>query len=363
MKNKTLTLKELAGMSEAKLIGNADYEILNVESLEEATFSDVSFLGNPRYISAMQRSSAGAIFITQELWEQLFSKNESCRNFLIVENPTRAFQIAIDAFHGHKVETTGFEGIHPMAVVHPTAKLGSNVTLGPHTVIDKGVVIGDNSFIGSGCYIGPYTKIGSDCCLHPNVTIREHCTLGNRVIIQPGAVIGSCGFGYQPDKSGRHQKLNQVGDVVIGDDVEIGANAAIDRARFKSTIIGRGTKIDNLVQIGHGAVIGEDNLIIAMTGMAGSSKTGKHVILAGHVGVAGHITLKDGVVVAAYSGVTRSLEKGKYGGIPAKPLSEYNRNAVHLRNVEKTIHEVKNLKKQLSEIEAKLTEKQDFKPE
>lgn len=352
MTQKALTLQQLAEMTKARLVGNPQHCVTNVEGLEEATKCDISFLANPRYVAAMQKSQAGAIFITDAVWEGSFAGQEMDRNFLLVDNPSAAFQQAIEAFHGQKDELTGFEGIHPTAVVHPSAIIEKGVSIGPHAVVDKGVTIGAGTSIGTGCYIGPYTKIGNDCQLHPKVTIRERCQLGNRVILQPGAVIGSCGFGYISDAKGRHQKLNQLGDVVIGDDVEIGANTTVDRARFKTTEIKRGTKIDNLVQIGHGVVIGEDNIIIAQTGIAGSSKTGRHVILAGHVAVAGHLTLADGVMVAGCSGVTRSLKfAGKYGGIPAVPLAQYNRNAVHLRNIEATKQHIKDLEERLEQLE------------
>jgi UDP-3-O-[3-hydroxymyristoyl] glucosamine N-acyltransferase len=226
------------------------------------------------------------------------------------------------------------------------------VTIGPHAVIDKGVTIGTGSTIGAGCYIGPYSSIGIDCQIHPHVTIRERCILGNRVILQPGVVIGGCGFGYLLDASGHHKKLNQLGTVILEDDVEIGSNSTIDRARFKETRISRGSKIDNLVQIGHGVIIGEDNIIIAQTGIAGSSKTGRHVVLAGHVAIAGHLTIADGVTIAGMSGITHSIqEAGRYGGIPAVPLSQYNRNAVHLRNIDKVIATLEQLKKRLSQLE------------
>lgn len=204
-------------------------------------------------------------------------------------------------------------------------------------------MIGPDTFVGAGAYIGPYTTIGSSCIIHPRVVIREECIVGNRVIIQPGAVIGSCGFGYMTDKSGKHVKLNQAGNVIIANDVEIGANTTIDRSRIKSTMVGEGTKIDNLVQLGHGVKIGAHNIIVAQTGIAGSTTTGRHVVLAGQVAVAGHLHLSDGVTVAGKSGVTKSLATGKYGGSPAIDLNEYNRNQVLLRNIEKYIDQLKSL--------------------
>lgn len=347
MHKKIFTLQELATLTHSKLIGDAGYAIHNVADLESAGNQDASFLSNPIYDKAMRASKAGVVFVSPSI--ELIPD----RNFLISEDPSRAFQTAVEAFFGGEVHvTTGFAGIHPSAVIHETATLGKNVTVGPHAVVDKGVVIGDNTFIGAGCYVGFQAVIGSNSFLHPHVTIRERCRLGNRVIIQPGAVIGSCGFGYTPDNQGRHIKLNQVGIVNIEDDVEIGANTTIDRSRFKATVIGQGTKIDNLVQIGHGVTIGAHNIIIAQTGIAGSSKTGKYVVIAGHVAIAGHLSIADKTMIAGKSGVSSSItEAGKYGGVPCMPLHKYNRNAVQLRNIETYIDQIKELQKKVEALE------------
>lgn len=341
------TLEELAKFTNSKLVGDASHRITNVSDLESAGAEDASFLSNPIYEKAMRASKAGVVFITPEI---SFIKG---RNFLICANPSAAFQQTLEVFLGDQLkDQTGFQGIHPTAVIHETALIGKDVSVGPHAVIDKNVVVGDSTKIGPGCYVGPYVKIGNDCCLYSNVTIRERCLVGNRVIIQPGAVIGSCGFGYIQDKQGRHVKLKQAGIVILEDDVEIGANTTIDRSRFKCTKVSRGSKIDNLVQLGHGVIVGEDNIIISQTGIAGSTKTGNHVILAGQVAVAGHLSIADKVMIAGKSGVSKSIsESGKYGGIPVMPLAEYNRNSVYLRNIEKYINEIKELKKRLEALE------------
>lgn len=346
MKPKTLTLEELAQLTHAKLVGNPKHAISNVSDLESATHEDASFLANPRYEQVMKRSAAGVIFIEPK------TPLIEGRNFLIHENPSLAFQSFVNYLFQDAQEYTGFENQHPTAVIHPTAKIGSHVIIGPYAVIDKNCSIGNNTIVGSGAFIGPNTTIGEDCRIHPHVTIRERCSLGNRVIIQPGAVIGSCGFGYTQDRQGKHIKLDQVGTVTIEDDVEIGANTTIDRSRFKTTRIRRGTKIDNQVQIGHGVEVGEDNIIIAQAGVAGSSTTGRHVILAGQAAVAGHVKLADQVIIAACSGVSKSITKaGKYNGLPVRPVEEYNRNAVYLRNIEKYIDKIKELEERLSELE------------
>lgn len=340
---KHYNLETLAKITNCRLIGDSQHTICGVADLETATPQEASFLSNPRYSQAMKRSNAGVIFIDSE------TNLPEGKNFLVSNQPSRAFQLLIDLLHPPKQFSTGFPGIHPTAVIHQTAHLEDGITIGPHSVIDENVKIGKNTFIGAGTYIGPDSQIGENCHIHPRVVIREGSNLGNRVIIQPGAVIGSCGFGYTTDNQGHHQKLNQVGNVVIEDDVEIGANSTIDRARFKATKIGQGTKIDNLVQIGHGVVIGPHNLIIAQTGIAGSSTTGRHVVLAGQVAIAGHIHLADGVMVAGKSGVTKSLTSGKYGGIPAVPLQIYNRNQVFLRHLEEYVNLIKSFLKNNSQ--------------
>lgn len=333
-KTKEFTLRELASLTEAKVQGNPEYKITGYADLESADCHDISFLSNPRYtntryVNAMRQSQAGAIFIapTIELSEG--------KNFLIHEDPSLAFQRAIEAIRGAPNQLSYFRDIHPTAVIHETAIIGEDVTIGPNVVIDGDVVIGKGSRIGAGTYIGPHSTMGDDCVIHANVTIREQCHLGNRVVIQPGAIIGSCGFGYSTDEKGHHTRITQVGKVTIEDDVEVGANCTIDRARFTSTRVGEGTKLDSSVVIGHNVKIGKHNLICGQSAVAGSTVTGNHVILAGQVGVDGHLKLDDGVMVTAKSGVTKSLKAGKYGGYPAQPLDQFNRNNVLFRNLAK----------------------------
>lgn len=345
MNTQVFTLEELATKTGSRLIGDPAYCITNVADLESASDEDASFLANPSYEKAMLQSKAGVVFISPDV------KLIEGRNFLITDNPSRAFQIIVEAFLGEGLERqTGFSGIHPSAVIHETAKIGNQVMIGPHAVIDQNATIGDNTSIGAGSYIGMGVTIGNDCHIYPHVTIRERCRIGNRVILQPGVVIGSCGFGYTTDKQGRHTKLNQVGIVIIEDDVEIGANTTVDRSRFKATIIKRGTKIDNLVQIGHGVIVGEYNIIVSQTGIAGSTETGKHVVIAGQVAVAGHLKIADGVMIAARTGVSKSLGTGKYGGVPAVPFAEYQRNSVFLRNIETYVEQIKELQKKVQEL-------------
>lgn len=341
MSEKFYNLKELAAITQCNLIGNPAHLIRNVSDLENAAEEDASFLANLRYLQAMKNSRAGVIFIDDK------APVNPNQNYLVSDNPSKAFQQLVDLLFPQRATPSGFNGIHSSAIIHPSATIGEKVSIGPQAVIDEGVSIEAHTFIGAGSYIGPNVKIGRNCLIHPRVVIRENCVIGNRVILQPGCVIGSCGFGYLTDKQGNHVKLNQVGNVLIEDDVEIGANTTIDRARFKSTVIGQGSKIDNLVQIGHGVCVGKYNMIVAQCGIAGSTATGKYVVLAGQVAIAGHLRLADGVTIAAKSGVTKSLPSGKYAGFPAISIAVHNRNQVHLKNIEKYVNK-------LNEIESRL---------
>jgi UDP-3-O-[3-hydroxymyristoyl] glucosamine N-acyltransferase len=338
MTHKNFKLSEVASLTGTILVGNPDHMIDGVSSLEKAASNQASFLENPRYEQAMLASNAGVIFLNSQM------AHPKDKNLLISENPSMAFQKLVDILFKERGALTGFEGVHSTAVIHATAKLGSNVKVGPHAVIDQNTIIGDNTFIGSGSFIGPETTIGQNCIIHPRVVIRERTKIGNRVILQPGAVIGSCGFGYITNRQGEHVKLDQLGIVEIEDDVEIGANTTIDRSRFEVTTIKKGSKIDNLVQIGHNVTVGTHNIIVAQAGIAGSTETGRHVVVGGQAAVAGHLKITDEVMLAGRSGVTKSLlKKGKYGGVPAQPLEEHNRNSVFLHHIEKYLKPIKQL--------------------
>ena len=347
---RSFTLAELAKLTDSRIYGDADYLVTGFADLESAKPADISFLSNPRflptrYLSAMQQSSAGAIFIAPAV-----SPAEG-RNFLITKDPSLAFQQAVVAMRGVSKQTA-FIGIHPTAVIHPTARIGEGVTIGPHAVIDGEAVIGNRSSISANCTIGFQVTIGADCHIHPNVTIREQCVIGDRVIIQSGAVIGESGFGYATNEQGHHIKITHVGNVIIEDDAEIGANTTIDRAKLTSTIIGRGSKIDNLVSIAHNVKVGPHNIICGQAGIAGSTQTEEGVVIAGQAGVVGHVRIGKRVVITAQSGVTKDLsEPGKYGGTPAMPLKEFNRLTVLQRNIGAFAEQIKALQKRVEELE------------
>lgn len=344
MQNISYTLQELAEKSSSQLVGDPSSKIEGVNTLSEASETDASFLANSRYREDLKKSRAGVVCVDPE------TDLIEGKNYLISENPSQSFQIITELLQSKK-STSAFSGIHPTAIIDPSVQLGTDITIGPYVVIDRGAKIGNHTVIGAHSFIGCDVKIGQNCRIDPSCTIREGCELENRVILQSGAVIGSCGFGYIPDKKGHHQKLQQLGVVLIEDDVEIGANTTIDRARFKATIIRKGTKIDNLVQIAHNVEIGPHNILAAQTGVAGSAKTGSHVMLGGQVGVLGHVELADFTMVATRGGVSKSLPSGKYRGSPAIPIAKFSRQEVHVRRLEEYAQKIKALEERIAKLE------------
>lgn len=343
--SKSYSLEYLAQQTNSVLSGNPSHEICGVADLTSATATDISFLANPKYASLLGSTNAGIVCVGPD------APIIENKNYLISDDPSRTFQQIAELLHCQRSKT-GFSGIHPTAVIHPEAQIGSEVVIGPYCVIDREAHVGDGTVLGPFVTIGVGCAVGQNCTLHSHVTIREYCQLGDRVILQPGAVIGSCGFGYTTDEEGIHHKLEQLGNVILEDDVEIGANSTIDRARFKTTRVGKGTKIDNLVQIGHNVVLGKHNIIAAQTGLAGSTKTGRNVMMGGQVGVVGHLEITDFVMIATRGGVSKTIPKsGKYNGSPAIPLQEYNRHQVHLRKIASYLARIEALEKKLSHLE------------
>lgn len=346
---KGLTLKELAEQTGSQLVGEPKILVSGAAELESATPNDASFYIPSRTQPTLQQVHAGVLFIHPD------TQRPDGRNYLLHADPAAAFDHWAGLVAAAKGPLSGFEGIHPTAVIHPTAKIAEDVQIGPQAVIDQNAVIGARTCIGPGAIVGPQVVIGTDCRIHARVVLEAETRLGNRVVIYPGAVIGSCGYGLRQTPEGKHQRLHHLGNVVISDDVEIGANTTIDRARLASTIVGQGTKIDNQVQIAHNVKLGRNNLIVAQTGIAGSSTTGDYVILAGQVGVNDHVHITSGVIVAACSAVMSSIDKpGKYSGIPILPGQEHHRQLVHLKNLKLYIQQVKQLQKDIEDLKQRL---------
>jgi len=338
------TLSELANITSSELIGDPEYLIYGIDNLKDATGKDASFLANPLYAKVFKTSKAGVVFLNEPL-------PDSVTNQLIHPSPSDAFQQIINLFHSNETFQSGFKDIHPSAVIHPTAEISNGVSIGPNTTIDQHAKIGSNTQIHANVTIGPHVTIGENCLIHPQVVIRENSLIGNYVILQPNAVIGSCGYGYRTTPQGNHEKIPHIGRVVLEDYVEIGASTCIDKARFKETLIKSGTKIDNLVQIAHGVHIGENSLIVAQVGIAGSTTLGKYNVIAGQVGIVGHIHLADHVVVAAKGGVSKSiLNPGRYAGHPAIPARAYYKQQMHNRKLDTYITKMKDLEAQIEEL-------------
>ena len=319
------SLQQIAEAVEARLIGNGHVEVSGVASIQSASPDDLVFVEDEKHLAAALRSRAGAIIAGE------FATSVACDQPLVIsDHPKLSFARAARALK----DGSGSDAAAPPGRAHATAVIHSSVMLGPGVYVEERAVIGEhaqfgeNTTIGAGCAVGAGVKIGRDCEIYPNVTIYSGTTLGDRVIVHAGAVLGSDGFGYVRDrKTGHYEKFPQVGSVVIEDDVEIGANATIDRGALDETRIRRGTKIDNLVHIGHNCDIGEDVVIAAQTGLSGSIVIENGVVLGGQVGIGEHARIEEGVMLGGQGGVLpNKVLRGKgvaFWGTPAQPLRKY----------------------------------------
>jgi UDP-3-O-[3-hydroxymyristoyl] glucosamine N-acyltransferase len=334
----SFTLQELEKLSGGELRGDPSQKITGAASLAEATPGEISFFANPRYATQLRKTRASAVFVPVDFSGELEAAQ------IRVSNPAKAFEQVVLEFAPKPIEFA--PGIHPSAVVDHSAKIGKGASIQPNAVIEPGVIIGDKSVIGAGCYVGHETTIGPDCKIYALVTIRERTRIGARVVIHSGAVIGADGFGFEPAQ-GRYEKVAQLGIVQIDNDVEIGANTTIDRARFGRTWIQEGVKIDNLVQVAHNVVIGKHTVIAAQTGISGSTRIGERVVMGGQVGVAGHIEIGDGTIVGAQAGVTKGISGGTWWSTPVVPLAAAKQHTAWVHRLGKLIERVKALEKKL----------------
>lgn len=352
--NPPITAEKLAELVGGRLArGDAGMIITGINSITEAVTGDVTFVGNPRYAKALKDTRASAALVPPDFASMPESDLAGGLAIVAVENPTLAFSSVIRFFGPPPRPFVA--GVHPTAIVAGSAQFDRDkISIGPHAVIEDGVSIGDGTVVHAGAFIGLNAVIGRDCVLHANSVVKDRCIVGNRVIIHSGAVIGTDGFGFQL-VDGRHQKIEQVGIVQIDDDVEIGSCTTIDRARFGRTHIGEGTKIDNLVQIGHNVVTGKHCILVSQVGISGSTKLGNYVVMGGQVGVAGHLTIGDQVTFLAKSGVAKDYkEPGAYTGFPARPLMEGRKMLTYPARVPELLQRVRELEKKLAEIEKRL---------
>ena len=340
-----MTVSELAALVGGQLASGADgsAKISGAAALAEALPGEVTFFGNPKYLLKLRASRATVALVPLAFAEEVPAACICC------ENPTLAFSKVIEKFAPPPVHFA--PGVHPTAVVAPGVRLGAGVSIQPHAVIEAGASIGDGTVVGAHSYIGHEAQIGGGCLIHPHVMIGFRCKIGSRVILHSGAVLGGDGFGFEL-QDGRHVKIPQIGIVQVDDDVEIGANSTVDRARFGRTWIGEGTKIDNLVQIGHNVVIGKHCILCAFVGVSGSTKIGDYVTLAGQVGTVGHVEIGDGVIVGAQAGVSKTLAvKQIYMGSPAVPAREWKEQVAQIHSLHKLRTRVARLEQLLGELE------------
>jgi UDP-3-O-[3-hydroxymyristoyl] glucosamine N-acyltransferase len=334
LKSVTFTLKEVAAITGGELIGDPAQQIKGAASLADAIAGEVTFFRDPRYATLLRKTRASAVFVPHDFSESITPAK------IHVENPAKAFEQVALKFAPKPIQFAA--GTHPTAVIDPTVKLGRGVSIQPFVVVEAGSVIGDDTVIGAGTYVGHETTIGKQTTIYANVTIRERTRIGSRVIIHGGAVIGADGFGFDV-VDGRYAKIPQTGIVQIDDEVEIGANTTIDRARFGRTWIQEGVKIDNLVQVAHNVVIGKHSIIAAQTGISGSTRVGDQVQMAGQVGIVGHVTIGDRTVIAAQSGVSKDIAGGVWFGYPAAPIAEAKRHVAWIHRLGKLLARVKTL--------------------
>lgn len=312
----TFTVRQLAEWVEGEVLGDGDLPITNARTLSDAESGDITFIDSDRHVNAWQASHASAAVAPP-------SVPANGRPLIRVADPLMAFVRIVQQIRGTTPEPSGV--VDPSAHIHPTARIGEGATIGPFSVIGANTEIGKNATLQSGVVIGRDCRIGDDVVLRPRVVLYDGTVLGNRVVIHANTVIGADGFGYR-FQNGRHTKVPQLGFVLIEDDVEIGAGSTIDRGTFGATRIGCGTKIDNLVMIGHNCQIGRHNVLAGQVGIAGSCTTGDYVVMAGQVGVADHLEVGQGAVLAARTGVVRPVPPGfRMLGYPARPESEAKR--------------------------------------
>lgn len=347
-----ITVNDIAKILEGEVIGDGTVPIVGVAKIEEAKPGMLSFIANPKYEKYLESTSASAVLVSTSLDISKFAKLPAA--LIRLNDPYSSFVIAIEHFLPKKEHLES--GIHPTAVIHPSATIGKNCSIGAYVVVGERTSIGENCKLHPHTVIGNDVKIGSDCLLYANITIREGCILGNRVIIQPGAVIGSDGFGFAPKNDKTYRKIPQLGIVVIEDDVEIQANVCVDRATLGETRIKRGTKLDNFVQVAHNVVIGEDTVIAGGTMIAGSTKIGNRNMIGGNVSITGHIATSDEVKIGGHSGVSNNLTTPgeTYMGYPAKEARKWRRQEGAIRQLPELLVEIREMQKQLQELKEEI---------
>jgi len=342
-----MKLRELAERLACRLEGDGEIDIVRVAGIDAAGPGDLTFVANPKYLAALATTRASAVLLRDDASLDLAPGKLPAFAVLRTADPYLGFARAVGIF---APQWKPQPGVHAMAAVADDARLGADVSVGAFVAVGEGVTIGDRTILFPNVTIGRGARIGADCVIHSNVAIRERVTLGDRVILQNGVVIGGDGYGFVRRGDGTHEKIPQVATVVIEDDVELGANATVDRPAVGETRIKAGTKIDNLVQIAHGVTVGRNVLMAAQVGIAGSTDIGDDVMFGGQVGVGGHLTIGRGVVAVGQSGITNSVDAGvMVAGYPAIDAREWRRASA-------VFHRLPELKKRIEQLEARLAE-------
>jgi UDP-3-O-[3-hydroxymyristoyl] glucosamine N-acyltransferase len=339
------TAETIAGFLKGEIEGNPDALVNTIAKIEEGEAGALSFLANPKYESYLYSTKSTVVLVNKNF--KPTSKVEA--TLIRVENAYEAFASLLRMVDQTRPRKTG---IHPAAIIEPTARIGTDVYLGPYSYIGENCIVGDNTSIFPHVYVGDNTRIGKDCILNPGVKIYHDCIIGDGCTIHAGSVIGSDGFGFAPQSETEFMKIPQIGNVIIEDHVEIGANVAIDRATMGSTIIRHGVKLDNLIQIGHNVEVGENTVMAGQVGVAGSSKIGKNCMFGGQVGISGHLKIADGTKIGAQSGIPGDVKKENSVllGYPAFEHKDFLRSAVIFRKLPDLKSKIDSLEKDIESL-------------
>lgn len=338
---------QISQLLEGEVVGDKEALVSGLSKIDDGRADTLSFLANPAYTEYIYATKASVVIVAKDFIPEK-SIPETC-TLIKVENPYGSFAKLLEMYNQIRFDRTG---VSEAAHVDKDATLGNKVYVGPGTVIEKGAQIGDGAKIYGNCFIGENAKVGTKTIIHPGTSVMAECEIGNECVLQPGVIIGGDGFGFSPNSENNYHKVPQIGNVIIEDHVEIGSNTAIDRATLGSTIIRKGVKIDNLIQIAHNVEIGENTVIAAQTGIAGSTKIGKNCMIGGQVGIVGHLKIADGVKIAAQSGIGRDIAEPNtvVQGSPAFGYVDYKKSYVGFKNLPNIMKELKELKSELASL-------------
>nr|WP_121270002.1 UDP-3-O-(3-hydroxymyristoyl)glucosamine N-acyltransferase [Pedobacter schmidteae] len=342
------TAKQISEFIDGTIEGDENVGVTELSKIENGKTGSLCFLSNPKYESYLYQTNASVVIVGRD-----FAPSQPISSTLIkVADPYSAFSVLLDKYNEVVNQSNTQVGIEQPSFIHPTAKIGRNVFIGAFSYIAENVEIGDDCKVSAQVYIGADSLIGKNCSLFPGVKIYNRSVLGNNIVIHSNTVIGSDGFGFAPQPDGTYTKIAQIGNVVIEDDVEIGANTAVDRATMGSTFIRKGVKLDNLIQIAHNVDVGEHSVVAAQTGISGSSKVGEKSVIGGQVGIAGHLSLAKGTQIGAQAGINFNIteENRQWHGSPAQPLRNWMRASVIFKQLPSVEKRIANLEAKIKEL-------------